>query len=243
MMNYTFIKDHIPFSTPNNRRPNIKMDAETITIHNTGNTNSTAKNERAWLTNTGNKRQASFHYAIDSIHVIECIDPNYVAWHGGDGRGKGNMASISIEICESGDYAKNEENAVKFTAKLLYERNWSVDRLRRHFDWSKKICPRKMYDNDTWAGWFDFKKRVQIELDKLRNPQPVVAKEQTTKEECKVEPLLDWQKELGAKALKELETKGLVKNADDWEKKLNEHTPNWLFFELFRRIVEEKEGK
>jgi N-acetylmuramoyl-L-alanine amidase CwlA len=142
------------------------MVATTITIHNTGNEKSTAANERAWLTNPTNNRQASFHIVIDGKEAIECIPLNENAWHAGDGSGpkSGNMTSIGIEICESGDYTKNLDNAVNLVASMLKERGWGVEKLRRHFDWSGKICPRLMYDGGKWTGWDRFKKLVDLKL-------------------------------------------------------------------------------
>lgn len=174
-MTYNYIVDHIPVSTPNDRRPNEKMKAEYITIHNTGNEKSSAKGERGWLTNPSNNRQASFHLAVDENNVVECLPLDEHAWHCGDGHGKGNMTSIGIEICESGNYAKTVENAIQLTAKLLSERKWGVDKLRRHFDWSGKICPRLMYDDGNWDTWKEFKKQVEAELKKL-GVKPIVAK-------------------------------------------------------------------
>lgn len=172
-MNY--IVDHIPRDTPNNRRPGIKMNPTTITIHNTANPTSTARNERAWLTNPTNNRTASYHIVVDEREAIECLPLDEVAWHAGDGRtaGGGNMASIGIEICESGNYAMNVENAAELVAKMLLERGWGVDRLRRHWDWSKKICPRKMYDNGSWNGWDGFKRQVQQKMNQLKGANQV----------------------------------------------------------------------
>jgi N-acetylmuramoyl-L-alanine amidase len=161
-MNYDI--DHIPLTTPKNRRPANPMTAETITIHNTGNPKSTAKNERGWLTNPNNNRTASYHIVVDEREAIECIPLNENAWHAGDGiRGAGNRKSIGIEICESGNYSKTIDNAVKLTAQLLRERNWGTDKLRRHFDWSGKVCPRLMQPND-WQNWKDFVAKVDREL-------------------------------------------------------------------------------
>lgn len=159
-------KDYIPTTTPCNRRPGLAMHPTTITIHNTGNTASKAANERAWLTNLTNTRTASFHIVVDEYEAIECIPLNESVWHAGDGSGpnSGNRTSISIEICESGDYDKTLDNAAKLVAKMLKERGWGVDRLRRHYDWSGKICPRKMYDGGKWTGWTEFKNRVATEL-------------------------------------------------------------------------------
>ncbi|SDC86614.1 Copper amine oxidase N-terminal domain-containing protein [Paenibacillus sp. CF095] len=164
-MNYR--KDYIPKGTAFNRRPAHVMNATTITIHNTGNANSTAANERAWLTNPTNARQASFHIVVDEREAIECIPLNENAWHSGDGSGasSGNRTSIGIEICESGNYAKTLDSAATLVASMLKERGWGVDRLRRHYDWSGKICPRLMYDGGAWTGWGLFKAAVAAKLN------------------------------------------------------------------------------
>lgn len=168
-MNY--IIDHIPRSTPHNRRPGLQLRAETITIHNTGNPTSSARNERNWLTNPSNDRTASFHIVVDEREAIECIPLNEVAWHAGDGgNGPGNRTSIGIEICESGDYAKTLDNVAVLVARMLKERGWGVDRLRRHFDWSGKICPRLMYDNGRWTGWTAFCNMVEYKLKTNQAP-------------------------------------------------------------------------
>ena len=163
-MNY--IINHIPKNTPYNRRPGLSMIPTTITIHNTGNPTSTAQNERSWLTNSVNNRTASFHIVIDEREAIECIPFNESSWASGDGSSpnSGNRTSIQIEICESGNYQKTIDNAVDLVAKLLKERNWDVTKLRRHWDWSRKICPRLMYDNGNWKPWETFKNSVQAKL-------------------------------------------------------------------------------
>lgn len=187
-MNY--VVDHIPKSTPHNRRNGWVMKPEYITIHSTGNPRSTAKNERGWLTNPSNTRQASFHIAVDEKEAIECIPLSEVTWHAGDGRnGTGNRKTISIEICESGNREKTLENAVELTAKLLYERGWGIDKLRRHFDWSGKNCPRILNYNN-WKGWTKFKNDVQKELNKLKQP-----KKEVIKVDNKNQTVSNWAKE------------------------------------------------
>ena len=162
-MNY--IVDHIPRNTPHNRRPGTSMNPEYITIHSTGNSSSTARNERNWLTNPSNTRTASWHIVVDEKEAIEAIPLNEVAWHAGDGgSGTGNRKSTGIEICESGDRQRTLQNTVKLVAKLLKERGWGADRLRRHYDWNKKICPRIFYDGGKWTAWEQFKQAVQKEL-------------------------------------------------------------------------------
>ncbi|OMD07832.1 N-acetylmuramoyl-L-alanine amidase [Paenibacillus odorifer] len=166
MGDFKYRKDHIPKTTACNRRPGYAMTATTITIHNTGNPASSAANERAWLTNPTNARQASFHIVVDEREAIECLPLTENAWHSGDGSAakSGNRTSIGVEICESGNYAKTLDNAAVLVASMLKERGWGVDRLRRHYDWSGKICPRLMYDGDKWTGWAAFKALVEAHL-------------------------------------------------------------------------------
>ena len=173
-MAYKYIVDHIPKNTPHNRRPGLAMEPDTITIHTTGNERSTARNERDWLTNPTNKRTASYQLVVDDKEVIECIPLDESAWHAGDGNGAGNRRSIGIEVCER-NYQESLANAVELVAHLLHERNWGVDRLRRHWDWSRKTCPRLMYDNGRWTSWEIFKRRVQLRLDELKKPKYTLA--------------------------------------------------------------------
>lgn len=153
--------NHIPISKI---RPGTKMNPTTITIHSTANPKSTAINERNWLTNPSNDRVASWHIVVDENMAVEAIPLNEIAFHAGVR--EGNNTSIGIEICESGDRAKTLQNAVELTARLLHERSWGIDKLRRHYDWSGKICPGILSANN-WEGWNAFKIQIQRELDKL----------------------------------------------------------------------------
>lgn len=163
---YTYVVDHIPRSTKNNRRPGLALNEATITIHNTANPSSTARNERNWLTNPANNATASYHIVIDEREAIECIPQNEVAWHAGDGSGagSGNRTSIGIEITESGNYAATLDNAATLVASMLKERGWGTDRLRRHYDWSGKNCPRLMNRDGSWGGWKAFVASVEAKL-------------------------------------------------------------------------------
>ena len=169
-MNYR--QDHIPKSA--NRRPGRAMKPQYLTIHSTGNPSSTARNERGWLTNPSNNRTASWHIVVDEREAIEAIPLNEVAFHAGTAAG--NNTSIGLEICESGNREKTLAHAAEVAASILKKYGWGVDRLRRHYDWSKKNCPRILSANN-WAGWNDFKKLVQKELSKMSNTPSKWAKE------------------------------------------------------------------
>ncbi|SHH76131.1 Mannosyl-glycoprotein endo-beta-N-acetylglucosaminidase [Caloranaerobacter azorensis DSM 13643] len=186
-MNYKI--QHIPKDTPYNRRPGLEMQAEYITIHSTANPRSTAQNERDWLVNKNNHRTASWHIAIDEKEAVEAIPLNEVAWHAGDGNnGTGNRKSIAIEICESGDRAKTVVNATKLVAQLLYEKGWGIDRVKRHYDWNGKICPR-IFAKNNWENWRGFLIDVERELEALKkNKQEkirILGKAQATAEQMK----------------------------------------------------------
>lgn len=157
-----YIVDHIP---KGRIRPGTKMTPTTITIHSTGNPKSTAKNERGWLTNPTNDRIASWHICVDDKEAVEAIPLDEVAYHAG--AKAGNSSSIGIEICESGDREKTLANVAQLVARMLHERGWGVDRLRRHYDWSGKICPRIFYDGGKWTDWKEFVERVRKELESM----------------------------------------------------------------------------
>lgn len=153
-----YVINHIPIRK--GKRPGIKTNMTSITVHNTGNPSSTAMNERNWLVNPDNDRSASFHIVIDEKQAVECIPLDEVAYH--SGTAEGNSTSIGIEICESGNYKQTEQNAVELIAKMLVERGWGIDRVRTHKSWSGKECPRLIL-----PYWNDFLSRIQKEMDKL----------------------------------------------------------------------------
>lgn len=209
-MSYQYFANHIPSKDKYNRRPLLMMEATTITIHNTGNAKSTAQNERDWLTNPSNQRQASFHIVVDEHEAIECVPLNEVAWHAGDGNGNGNRHSIGIEICESGNYAQTLINASELVAHMLFERGWGIDRLRRHFDWSGKICPRLMYSGGKWTAWERFKLMVSKQLKSLKDGEGMTTAEKEAFE--KLQKTVEAQ----AKRIEELEAKAILKEIPSW---------------------------
>lgn len=166
-MNYK--QDHIPKSAK--RRPGTALKPQFLTIHSTGNPSSTARNERGWLTNPSNNRTASWHIVVDEREAIEAIPLTEVAYHAGTAAG--NSTSIGLEICESGNREKTLAHAAEVAASILKKYGWGVDRLRRHYDWSKKNCPRILSANN-WAGWTQFKKEVEKRLAELKKIEVVV---------------------------------------------------------------------
>ncbi len=187
-----YIVNHIPRAT-RKRRPGRVRKPQTLTIHSTGNPRSTAKNERAWLTNPSNTAEfTGWHVVIDDREAIEAIPLNEVAYHAGDGSGPGNSFSTGVEICESGNREKTLLNAAKVVAAILKEQGLTIADLRQHYDWSKKNCP-SILRADNGQGWREFVSSVQPWMNQ-EEPSELVA------------------------ALRVLVGEGIISSPDYWEK-------------------------
>lgn len=144
------------------------MTAEEICVHNTAN-DASAKNEATYM--IGNSSSTSYHVAVDDKEVIEIIPFNKNAFHAGDGRsGRGNRKAIGIEICYSksgGDrFEVAEENTASYIAMLLKERNWGIEKVKRHRDYSSKYCPHRTMD----LGWERFLDKIKKHLNTQSEP-------------------------------------------------------------------------
>lgn len=142
--------DTIPES---NKRPGITRRIKSIIVHNTANPNSTAQNERDYLVNPSNTSSTSFHIAVDDHEIIEAIPVNEIAFHALNS--ECNKEGIGIEICESGDYEKAEQNGVWIIAYLMHKYDIPLSEVKTHKDCSGKECPRLILDH-----WGHFLMRV-----------------------------------------------------------------------------------
>lgn len=141
------------------------MTAEFIVVHNTAN-DTTAENEVAYM--IGNKNQVSFHYAVDDQEVVQGIPITRNAWACSDGgNGKGNRKGIQVEICYSKSGGKRfdqaEKNAAHFIATLLRERQWGIEKVKKHQDFRNKYCPHRTLDK----GWNGFIQMIKSYLDDI----------------------------------------------------------------------------
>ena len=140
------------------------MTAEFIVVHNTAN-DATAENEVAYMIR--NKNQVSFHYAVDYQEVVQGVPINRNTWHAGDGNGEGNRKGISIEICYSKSggtrFDQAEKNAAHFIATLLRERQWGIEKVKKHQDFRNKYCPHRTLDK----GWNGFIQMIKSYLNDI----------------------------------------------------------------------------
>jgi len=172
-MAYEIIDKRIPTSNYP-LKATYEMTPEYVTIHNTAN-DATALNEIAYMAR--NSSATSYHVAIDDKYAVQAIPFSRNAWHCGDGQGAGNRKSIGIEICYSksggAKYAEAEANTIEYTAHVLKQYGWGIDRVKWHRDWSGKNCPHRIFTEGREAA---VRKAIADRLAELNGKVSVVAK-------------------------------------------------------------------
>ncbi|WP_278287279.1 peptidoglycan recognition protein family protein [Caloranaerobacter ferrireducens] len=139
-------------------------DIKYIVIHDTGNKRKGADAYAHYrYFNSGNRR-ASAHYFVDDKEILQLVEDHNASWHCGDGKGKyriTNHNSIGVEICinEDGNYDKAVQNTIDLVKYLMEKYDIPLERVVRHYDASRKICPRSMSKNN-WERWHNFKKEL-----------------------------------------------------------------------------------
>ena len=143
-------------------RTTRKEKPKYIVIHDTGNNSKGADANAHYNYFNGGNRQSSADIFVDDNGALIVNDYNkYYTWHCGDGNGRygiTNSNSVGVEICvnEDGDYDKAVKNTIVAVRKLMAELHIPINRVVRHFDASKKLCPASMSANN-WEGWEQFK--------------------------------------------------------------------------------------
>lgn len=157
-MSYTIVSMPISSSKYGRKCP-YSMKPQYITVHNTAN-DASARNEVSYMRN--NSSSTSYHVAVDDKEVVIAAPFNRNCFHAGDGRyGTGNRKTIGIEICYSKSggarFDVAEYNAARYVASLLKAYGWGINRVKRHYDWSRKYCPHRTMDR----GWGRFLNMVR----------------------------------------------------------------------------------
>lgn len=168
-MTYTFKQNLVSKDKYSIKCPN-PMTAEFIVVHNTAN-DAPAENEIKYMITNNN--QVSYHYAVDDKEVIQGLPIDRNAWACGDGaNGKGNRKGIQVEICYSKSggarFENAEKNAAMLIAKLLKERGWGIDKVKKHQDFANKYCPHRTLDK----GWASFINMVKDYLKESNTQTP-----------------------------------------------------------------------
>ena len=109
-------------SVVNKRSYGTANPINSITIHQTGNTNKGANAQaHANIQTNLNPREASWHYQVNDKEIIQSFEDKVQCWHATDGRGPGNLTSIAVEICiiSVGDYKKALQNTADIIKYLM----------------------------------------------------------------------------------------------------------------------------
>jgi hypothetical protein len=104
-------------------------------------------------------REASWHYSVDKNEIWQSFDDSRECWHAGDGsNGPGNYTSIGIEICVNDrvGFPAACDKTAWLTAELLRKHKLTVDKVKQHYDWSKKNCPAELRSGTWGFTWNDF---------------------------------------------------------------------------------------
>jgi len=152
-------KDYITSGTK--RRSGIKnLGVKFLVAHDTGNPNSTARQNVNYYKNSANEASASAHTFIDDIDTIECVPLNEKAWHvwysvttdntkyGYDA----NDCAIGIELCyfpqDKARTQKAYDNYVNYLADLCKTYNLNpLTHISGHFqlDPARKTDPMNAF--------------------------------------------------------------------------------------------------
>lgn len=136
--------------------PNVKITPTSITVHNTDNWDTSAKNNHKYMSNINKsgERKASWHFTVDDIEIYQAQSTNYKCLHAGNSTG--NNTSIGIEICQfrdSNKQLKAYRNAIELIKVLLGYHKFGIDKVRQHNYWSGKNCPSVLRAGTYGYNW------------------------------------------------------------------------------------------
>ena len=129
-----------------------------VIIHETDNWSKGANARAHALAMKNGNLAGTVHYYVDSSDIYQTLEHSDGAWAVGDGKGRygiTNRNSINIEICVNPetDYYKAVDKAEQLAAYLLKQYGWGTDHLKRHYDASRKHCPRRIQDEGLWPSF------------------------------------------------------------------------------------------
>lgn len=137
-------------------RPNTTINVKSITVHQTGNIDTTAKANHNYMKNINRSgsRIASWAFTVDDKEIYQALPSNNKAYHAGNATG--NNTSIGIEICMFTDKEKQRkayENAIALIKILMDYHNLSVNDIKQHYNWTKKDCPAWLRSGKYGYNW------------------------------------------------------------------------------------------
>ena len=153
----------VPLSV-GNVRPGIAAHTPRYWVqHETGNPNSLAAGENAYLRMGAEGRQASYHFTGDDREVYVNIPLNEVTWQAADGAGPGNCNGVSYELCVHRDILadpKRKERSRQIAAEMfgVVAAQLGIEKPQRHWDFNymweggdRHHCPDNMMREGYWG--------------------------------------------------------------------------------------------
>ena len=136
--------------------PGVRMNATSITIHNTGNIGAPAKNNHNYMKNCNKNgdRIASWHFTVDDKEIYQAVPTNYKAYHAGNATG--NATSIGIEICMFNNAERQKQaylNAIELVKILMKNHGFKISQVKQHYNWTKKDCPTWLRSGKFGYDW------------------------------------------------------------------------------------------
>lgn len=157
-----------------NYEKGVTINPEYIIIHDTGNRGygANARANRNYFNTTD--REASAHFIIDDKEIVQALPSTAKAWHIGDGKQQTNASnnnSIGIELAvnSDGDFGVTYQSGIKLTRYLMKKYNIPAKNVIRHYDATRKICPRIMIEDDP-SLWTRFKEEISKKETIINNP-------------------------------------------------------------------------
>ena len=150
-------------------RPGIERRIQCITIHETGNTSpgANAKAHDSYLQEVSRVQEISWHYTVDDHEIYHHLPDNEVGYNAGDGHlgGEGNRTGIGVELCvnQDGDFEKTLENGAVLTAWLLNAYGLKPSDVKKHQDFSGKLCPEILIESGRWEEFLEMVKQCYEE--------------------------------------------------------------------------------
>lgn len=111
----------------------------------------------------GKFRRNSVHFYVDDKEIYQCLEYYDGAITLEDGNGRSGITdcnSINIMLCvnSDGNFEETIKNAAWLNKFLLKRFGWGMDRVKRHYDATGKMCPKILMSNPKL--WQKFLKKI-----------------------------------------------------------------------------------
>lgn len=162
------IQDKLLSINPYSRSGEKQNKIDYLVIHWVGNAVSSANANRNYFESLKNshKTYASSHYIIGlEGEIIRCIPDDEVAFHSGNY--SMNRKSIGIEDCHpdwEGKFNDSTYNSlIELCANLCKQYGISINNIIRHYDVTRKCCPKYYVEHD--EAWQQLKQDINNKIN------------------------------------------------------------------------------